>query len=126
MGDYTEILVNVDFVEDLPKDIVDTIKAMCDGDYDDPILEGKPYRWTSLFSSGSFYTVDTACANFTYSEIGGHWSLLGKGDIKNYDEEIQKFFKYIEPYTEGSFMGYMQFEDSKLPTLMVKGDKDYD
>ena len=120
MGMYTEIFVNVDLKPDTPDDVIQTLKAMCEKDYTSKYLEGKPERWAWLFGNGSYYTPLTECAKLTFDEIGGHYSLLAKGDIKNYAEEIEEFFKYIEPHCEDDFVGYHRYEEDREPTLVFK------
>ena len=120
MGMYTEIFVNVDLIESTPDEVIQTLKAICGKDHDSPFLVGKPNRWKMLFNSGSYYTPNTECAALTFDEIGDQWSLIGKGDIKNYENEIEAFFAYIEPWVEDRFMGYMRYEENEEPTLMFK------
>lgn len=122
MGMYTEIYVNVDFNKDLPESVLNVLKAMCRWDGFEEHLEGYPSRWGYLFNSGSYYTPNTSVANLTYDDISGEWSLLGKGDIKNYGGEIQEFFEFIKPYVDTNFMGYMMYEESYEPTLMYVVD----
>lgn len=120
MGMYTEIYINVDLKEDIPGDVLNILKAMC-GEGDEAALEGKPSRWSMLFHDMSYYTPRTSCANLTYDEISKQWSLLGKGDIKNYEGEIEAFFEWIMPYIdayEGDFIGYKRYEECQEPTLI--------
>ena len=120
MGMYTEIFVNVDLLEETPDEIIQTLRAICGGDYESPLLDDKPDRWCMLFSNGSYYTPLTRCANLTFDDIANHWSLIGKGDIKNYSAEIEAFFDYIRPWVQEDFMGYMRYEDDDMPTLICK------
>lgn len=118
---YTEIYVNVDLKEDTPSEVIDVLKAMC-GEEGGKALKGFPNRWMCLFSDMSYYTPRTSCRNLTFDKIGNNWSLLGKGDIKNYEGEIEQFFEWIKPYVEGNsgdFIGYMRYEEDQLPTLVT-------
>lgn len=120
MGVYTEIYVNVNLVEDCPVQAVDVLKAMC-GEGDESALAGRPERWAHLFNSGSYYTPNTQCKALTWDEICNQYSLLGKGDIKNYGDEIEQFFAWLKPFVEGEkgdFIGYMRCEESREPTLI--------
>jgi hypothetical protein len=57
----------------------------------------------------------------TYDEISKQWSLLGKGDLKNYEDEIEYFFNWIMLWVEGwpgDFIGYHRYEESQEPTLV--------
>lgn len=122
MGMYTEIYVNVDLIETVPANVIAVLKAMCrDGNEDD--LKPFPARWAYLFNSGSYYTPNTSCANLTFDDISKQWSLLGKGDIKNYENEIEQFFAWIAPYVDaepGAFIGYSRYEQALVPTLHLK------
>jgi hypothetical protein len=126
MGMYTEIYVNVDLKKDTPDEIIEVLKVMCDMvDSDSKVLEPYPDRWGSMFYSGSCYTPDTHCRSLTYEGITQRWSLLGKGDIKNYGQEIQKFFEWIMPYVDGypgEFIGYSRYEEDQKPTLVFLPD----
>ncbi len=120
MGMYTEIFVNVDLRKDTPQEIVETLKAMCAKESEHPLLANHPYRWGYLFNSGSYYTPNTECGNLTWDDIGKNWSLLAKGDIKNYESEIEAFFEWIMPYVDaepGEFIGYSRHEESMEPEL---------
>lgn len=120
MGMYTEIYVNVNLRENTPPEVIAVLKAMCGGEDKTP-LDGKPGRWRCLFGNGSYYTPLTSCANLTWDEIAKQWSLLGKGDIKNYEGEIEAFFAWLMPYVdgeEGDFVGYKRYEESQTPELV--------
>jgi hypothetical protein len=117
MGMYTEIYVNVDLKEDTPKDIVDVLRLICDGYTPD----GFPSRTCCLFYNCSYYTPRTHVSHLTYDEIGKQWSLLGKGDLKNYENEIDYFFTWLTPWVEGEpgdFIGYHRYEEAQEPTLV--------
>ena len=120
MGMYTEIFVNVDFIKTTPQYVLDVVKAIVDGDYESHLLKDKPNRWSGLFCNMSYYTPNTCCSKLTYDNISKNWSLIGKGDIKNYDSEIEAFFKFISPWVDDDFMGYMRYEEYREPTLMYK------
>lgn len=120
MGMYTEIFVNVDLVKNVPEEVIEVIQAVVDGDYEFMKKHGLPERWASLFYNGSFYTPMTQVSMLTFNSISNQWSLLGKGDIKNYEGEIQKFFEYISDYSENDFLGYYRYEESDKPTWVMK------
>lgn len=113
---YTEIYINVDLKKDTPDDVIEVLKALCGihmGLY--------PSKWGGLFYSGSYYTPNTYCHSLTFDTISNQWSLLGKGDIKNYNMEIEEFFEWIMPYVDGypgDFIGYSRYEEDQKPTLM--------
>ena len=76
-----------------------------------------------LFNSVSYYTPNPSCASLTYDAAGKFWSLLGKGDIKNYKGEIEAFLEELTPYVDaepGTLIGYTRHEDSLVPELVLK------
>lgn len=126
MGMYTEIYVNVDLKRETPDDVLGVLMAIC-GKLDDAgaeeILRDFPDRWCMLFSDCSYYTPRTHCKYLQFDEISKQWSLLGKGDIKNYKQEIEAFFKWLMPWIDafpGEFIGYQRYEESDKPLLYFK------
>lgn len=123
---YTEIYVNVDLKKETPDDVLEVLKAMCgklESEDAEKVLENFPWRWCMLFSDCSYYTPRTHCKYLQFDEISKQWSLLGKGDIKNYEQEIQQFFEWIMPWVDafpGEFVGYSRYEDQDKPTLYFK------
>jgi hypothetical protein len=118
---YTEIFVNVDLKKETPEEVLAVLRAMCGGEDQTP-LDGKPVRWRMLFNEGSYYTPRTSCANLTFDKISNAWSLLGKGDIKNYEHEIEAFFAWLMPWVdgeEGDFIGYKRYEVNQTPELVL-------
>jgi len=120
MGMYTEIYINVDLKKDTPDDVIKVLKAMCDQECKE-VLVDYPYKWICLFSNMSYYTPSTNCRFLEFDNISNQWSLLGKGDIKNYGNEIEEFFEWIMPWIDGypgDFIGYSRYEEDQKPTLM--------
>lgn len=130
MGMYTEIYINVDLKEETPDDVIRVLKAMCfmlpDQECSE-VLVDYPDRWGCLFSNMSYYTPSTNCRYLQFDDITKRWSLLGKGDIKNYDGEIEKFFEWIMPYIKGypgKFIGYSRYEEDCEPKLYFLLEED--
>lgn len=130
MGMYTEVYVNVDLKKELPEEVLQVIKAMCgklDPEVAEEVLKGFPQRWHCLFSDMSYYTPKTYCKYLEFDKISNQWSLLGKGDIKNYEGEIEQFFQWIEPWIDGydgDFIGYSRYEEDAKPTLYFLNRKE--
>lgn len=126
MGMYTEIYVNVDLIEDTPEEVIAVLKAICGGE-DKTSLEDKPDRWSVLFNSGNYSVPNTSCKSLTYDSTINKWSLLGKGDIKNYEQEIESFFAWLMPYIDadyGEFIGYYRYEEDEHPMLVYCSSDD--
>jgi hypothetical protein len=132
MGMYTEIYINVDLKKDTPDDVIQVLKAMCRMLPDEEVkevLKSYPDRWIMLFGDCSYYTPRTYCKFLNFDKISNQWSLLGKGDIKNYGEEIEKFFEWIMPYIDaypGDFIGYQRYEEYQKPHLYFIPEDDED
>jgi hypothetical protein len=143
MGMYTEIFVNIDLKQDIPEDVLYVLKGMVrsvkersnyhhlpfnhsDVDTDDDkfveLTSKFSNRFPWLFCNGSYYTPNTTVAELSYDFISESWSLLGKGDIKNYGGEIQQFFEWIAPYSDTEFLGYSRYEECDEPTLYYRKD----
>ena len=118
MGMYTEIYVNTNLKEETPKEVIDVLRAMCDHDDEADCLKDKPTRWSMLFGNGSYYTPSTSCGIFTWDEIGNQYSILAKGDIKNYENAIGQFFDFIKPWCDDDFIGYYRYEENREPVLV--------
>lgn len=127
MGMYTEIYINVDLLPNTPTEIINVLNAVFK-DRSSDLLDTFPKRWRLLFNNGSYYTPLTSCSEMTFDEIAGQWSILGKGDIKNYNNEIEEFFDFLMPYIdaqEGMFIGYSRYEEALEPQLIFKGKGKY-
>lgn len=122
MGMYTEIYVNTDLKKETPKEVIDVLSAMCDKNSDAKCLSDKPSQWAYLFNNGSYYLPLTECGKLTHDDISGQYSLLAKGDIKNYSGEIQEFLDFIKPWCESEFVGYYRCEECRDPTLVYSDD----
>ena len=123
MGMYTEIFINVNLKKETPKDVIKVLKAICHvlpSQECTETLADYPVRWECLFSDMSYYTPSTFCRYLNYDKIAERWSLLGKGDIKNYSGEIEEFFEWITPHIDaypGDFIGYSRYEEELNPKL---------
>jgi hypothetical protein len=118
MGMYTEIYVNADLKENTPKEVLAVLSAICEQEIGAAVLEGYPRRWLTLFSNGSRYAPSTWAASLTFNDYMGQWYLLGRGDIKNYEGEIEAFFKFIKPWCDDGLVGYYRYEEDREPTLV--------
>ena len=120
---YTEMFVSIELKQDTPSEVIDVLKAMCDMEPDADCLKDKPRRWAYMFNSGSYYTPDTSAREIRKDKTSGRYSLIGKGDIKNYDSEIEQFFEFVKPWSdrEDDFIGFMRYEEAREPTLIYSG-----
>lgn len=123
MGMYTEVFVNADLKNGTPKSVINVLLAMCEKRSDSPALKGITFRRGYMFNNGSYYTPYTECHSLTFDCGTGRWSIIAKGDIKNYENEIEQFFEWIMPHVdaeEGEMIGYVRYEENLLPVIIVK------
>lgn len=118
MGMYTEIYLNVNLKKETSVETVNELVAHIKGE-----REGRP-----LCADMSYYTPSTSAFYSGKDSISGQWSLLCKGDLKNYDKEIEKFVELLKPHVDlnsngKTFIGYMRYEESIIPTLLYAGEE---
>lgn len=125
MGMYTEFHFNSELKTDTPQQIIDLLNSMINFDKRCKILPNHPLfktaRWFSMLVSASYYF--DACTNTTlqFDEISDAYFLCIRCNLKNYDNEIQKFVDWISPYLkkeEKEFLGFMRQETEETPTLI--------
>lgn len=122
MGMYTELNIGVALVKDVPKDVVDILNYMLDGGSEVKTPEHPFFytsRWRMLFTCDCYYFDGRADSSMEYDNIDHMYHLNVRSSLKNYDDEIEKFLSFIEPYldTDG-FLGYMRYEECDDPTLI--------
>ena len=76
-------------------------------------------RWRMLFTSDSYYFDGITNSVLDYDGIAEAYYLTVHSNLKNYDDEINKFLDFIRPYldTKG-FLGYYRYEEDEDPVLI--------
>lgn len=135
MGMYTEIVLGVALKRNTPKEVIDILNYMIDGEPDESrlILDDHP-----LFKTDRWHFM--LCCNSAY--FGGYsnsilkeprhsydiYHLSIRSNLKNYDSEIELFLNWLNPYIEtDGFIGYMrheEFDDQRLIYRSFYGDDD--
>lgn len=101
--------------------IVGEITSAPDSPPDHPLFDCKRWQWLGTCSSAYF----PAGARSSLS-TADQWSgpvLVMFANLKNYDDEIAKFFDWIDPYLctpPGGFVGYSLFEYDTTPVIYHK------
>jgi hypothetical protein len=128
MGMYTEIIFGAGLKEETPKDVIDVIQRMVNGD---DLIDNLPdhdffrseRKWL-MKSGGSYYFPGILEAKFWFDDISNNWFLHFRTNIKNYDNEIEKFLDWIKPYLGqgvgsrgGGFYAIVTYEESEEPTI---------
>lgn len=130
MGMYTALHFAAELKKDMPKEVIDILSSMSVAKvpFTEPeVLPDHEFfstaRWRWLFTMDSYYfSADTHCS-FRFDGIAQAWFLTVTSNIKDYDNEIDKFISWIMPYvanSEGTFLGYSRYEEMENPTLIYK------
>lgn len=122
MGMYTELTLKVS-IEDKPE-VVEILAEMIKGS-DIKNKLNHPFFRTSrcnyIFFGDSYYFDSQAFVKFKYDKIAKCWFLTTCFNLKNYDQEIQKFLDWLCPYilTEG-YIGTYWHEEQEEPLNIYK------
>ena len=132
MGMYTEIHFNAALREGTPEEVLRVLRYMVDGDDKEPELPAHPLfatpRWRHLFTCDSYYFAADTNSTLRYDDIAKQYFLCVRSNLKNYDNEIEQFIDWIDPYLDahppGDFLGFSRYEETETPTLIYKqGEK---
>ncbi len=122
MGMYTELVLAVS-LEELPEYHERVLKW-----FGEPLnpLELKsehPFfkceRWDTLGRYGLYHRH----YNFQKDKYSDFHCLDIRCELKNYDDEIEKFLDWISPYLIDGFCGYMRHETREEPTLIYSSKR---
>lgn len=124
MGMYTELDLKV-AIKDNPV-VVDVLKDIAtDGSLSVKDRLDHPFFKTDKCDfigwCGSYYFDGQPHIQFRYDEIAKCWFLTTCFNLKNYDNEIEKFLDWLCPYilTEG-YLGTYWYEKQEEPTRVYK------
>ena len=128
VGMYTEVMVKFSVnKESTPKDVIDVLMFLF-GDKEKPdALPDHPYfscsRWDFVGDCVSFYHHPARIADVQQSDFSDEIYIFARNDLKNYEDEIEKFFDWVDPYVSseaGQCIGYSWYEECEKPTLICK------
>lgn len=131
MGMYTELHFNVELKKGVPSDVLAILRLML-GEIkrkldlpDHPLF--KTDRWKIMFQCDSYYFKADTHSTLRYDEISETWLLCIRCNVKNYNDEIEKFVDWILPYCDtyaGDFLGFSRYEETEQPTLIHAPNKE--
>ncbi len=122
MGMYTELVIKCALKRSLPDDANNVLKYLF-GDADESPINlpehnfFKRERWKAIGRSNSYYHIP-GCCNF----YDGYY-LFSRSDLKDYDQEIENFLDWIDPYItgkKGGFIGWEWHEGWHQPDFIYK------
>ncbi len=126
MGMYTEFHFNVELKKDIPQEVINILNFMLNKkEALSPQLPDHPlfqtHRWRVMLRCDSYYFPADTHSTLRFDDIGKSYYLCIRCNLKNYDNEIEKFIDWIMPYLShfsGDFLGFYRYEETEQPTLI--------
>jgi hypothetical protein len=122
MGMYTELFLQVKLNDDVPSDVIKTLKHMINNNEKErpDIPPFSASRWEWMLQSSSYYHYPHAHSfldepNFETDS----YHLFIRCDFKNYNGELEGFLTWIAPYVEEQsehYQGHHFYEEADSPT----------
>lgn len=122
MGMYTQLVMACRIKND--PEVVRVLKYLADPGEEEIETPDHEFfgaaRWKWLFTMSSYYFVPATVSKFELDSVGRSWSLITCSNLKNYDQEIQKFIDWVSPYFEDAdeMVGYYRYEEDREPTII--------
>lgn len=132
MGMYTELVFGCNLKKNTPKEVIEAIEYMTgQRQYDDTVepelniinLNHELFdcrRWSWMLNSDSEYFEGVSTSRIIEDNCFHDYRLSIRCNLKNYDNEIDKFINWIEPYIDccgNELLGYKRYEENEFPTL---------
>ena len=105
MGEYSELIFGARLKDD--NEMITTVRQLVEHEEVSPLPAHeffKSERYTQIArGTNSYYFAGSSEPTFYYDHIVKEWTLLIRMNMKDYDNEIEKFLDWIKPYiTQGS------------------------
>lgn len=126
MGMYTEICYNACLKEDAPKEVIDTLNHLLNKEPIDKLPNHKFFsctRWKTIGWGSSYYFEAQPHRLFEFDPIRNCCVVNLICNLKNYNNEIENFIDWLDPYIDGSeghYLGYTRYEEDNDPTPIRK------
>ena len=126
MGMYTEVNLTVRLREDTPSEVIQVLSYMVGASTDKPELPDHSFfacdRWAATLNCSSYYFVPFSTFELRFDGIANTFYIVGRADLKNYDDEIEHFIDWLTPYIDaepGQMLGYSRYEECLRPTILL-------
>jgi len=118
---YTELIFGAELKTETPIEVINTLKYMV-GDIDEPTNILYKENRNPLMGSSYYFGVNRPVSKMYYDEISKAWVLSSRANIKNYNDEIEKFLGWIKPFiNSGSgnrdMYAIVIYEEQDTPTI---------
>ena len=125
---YTDLVLGMK-IEDNDK-IIQTLRYMLGETEYQPVDDHELFRtdrWDYMLKCDSYYfdgQTDSKLYMDDLYEDNPKFYLNVRCNLKNYDNEINKFLDWLNPYIKTfGFLGYLRYEENEDPTLIYKTEK---
>jgi len=128
MGMYTELALSVEFVKDIPDEVVEVLEYLVNG-ADEPtrLPEHELFkldRWQQLGRGSSYYFENPdPVGDFHLDDITHHYHMTIWCNLKNYRGEIWAFCDWIAPYVDAKWgqriVGFFRYEEDEVPSFVA-------
>lgn len=124
MGNYTEILIKAKIKSCIPDNVRNILMHLFDSkiEFEDEYIKSiLPEH--EFFKCPRWHLVGTCCSSYHIPWIDSNYEdgyIFSRSDLKDYDDEIDKFFDWISDYIDGipgQCIGYKWHEYDDAPTL---------
>jgi hypothetical protein len=133
MGMYTEFHFNVRLKQNIPDKILNILRYMVSNEpnkYDfkpkeipDHLLFKNSERWHWMLWVDSYYFAADTISTLRVDDTAKQYFLCVRCNLKNYDNEIENFIDWINPYIDAksnAFLGFSRYEESEDPEIIRK------
>ena len=130
MGMYTEFVFGAELKKDVPEEVINILKSLFLQVELNVTLPDHNFfkcgRWSLISSMCSYYFgYPRPLSNLYFDDISKTYRLAIRSSIKNYNNEIENFINWINPYIESGsgvndFLGYSIYEEDEKPELYFK------
>ena len=127
MGMYTQLHYGAQLRTDVPESVIEILKVMVGDEEtvpttlpDDPLFTHDRWRW--MLQCDSYYFDYKTTHLLDFDEIAKQWWFNVTCNLKNYEDEIALFVRWIAPYVDaepGDFLGYHRYEEDEAPVLLL-------
>lgn len=126
MGMYTELVLKCSVKKSSPCEVLNVINHLFNGGEDVVDVPDHEFfkcsRWMFIGNCSSYYHHPKTINDVHDVEYSDSLHIFSRSDLKNYDDEINKFIDWVKPYLDhspGECIGWQWYEEDDKPTLII-------
>lgn len=124
MGMYTELHYNAKLIDNAPDNVLAVLQFMVEGGEEPSTPNHELFsasRWRYMLRCDSCYFDADTRSTLRWDEDTEGWYLCIRCNLKNYENEIEKFVAWVRPFVDkepGDFLGFIRYQETEQPTLL--------